>query len=139
MGRLRETSAFYPPPVHQLVEILSRANPTRRRQTGKSASVSSRMRDPSSNRAFAAVVYSERLRDVLRALESIDPRLAYILIERFGIGEREERTLHSISESLGLSKERVRQLQKEGIRKLAPLLEEWCPWKKNGNRKPNRG
>jgi len=62
----------------------------------------------------------ERLRNVL---DSIDQREAHILSLRFGLGEGEARTLQQIGRELGLSRERVRQIEKAALEKLKQALE----------------
>lgn len=58
----------------------------------------------------------ERVRDVLG---SLNPRTEKIIRLRFGIGEpHEELTLQSIADELGISKERVRVIQREAMSKM---------------------
>jgi RNA polymerase primary sigma factor len=52
------------------------------------------------------------------ALQALPERERAILLRRFGFLDGEEMTLEAIGKLLGLSRERVRQLQKEGERKL---------------------
>tara|TARA_R110001599_G_scaffold19691_4_gene75193 strand:- start:448 stop:1680 length:1233 start_codon:yes stop_codon:yes gene_type:complete len=54
-----------------------------------------------------------------RALERLNEREAYIIRMRFGIGLSKEFTLEEISQTVGLSRERVRQLAKHAIVKLS--------------------
>ncbi|MBL8816080.1 MAG: sigma-70 family RNA polymerase sigma factor [Planctomyces sp.] len=59
-----------------------------------------------------------------RADEILDHREQQILLNRFGLDEsREPRTLREIAADLGISKERVRQLQMKALDKLKELLE----------------
>ena len=51
-------------------------------------------------------------------LEYLDAREKNILICRFGINEQECQTLEQIGNTLGFSKERIRQLENEALRKL---------------------
>jgi RNA polymerase primary sigma factor len=65
-----------------------------------------------------AMVDSDLMDSVLRALDTLNPREQQILRMRFGIGEREARTLAEIGREFGLSRERIRQLQALALRKL---------------------
>ena len=57
----------------------------------------------------------EKLEDVLATLT---PREARILRLRYGLQDGESRTLKEVGEMFGLSRERIRQLEKEALRKL---------------------
>ena len=51
-------------------------------------------------------------------LGTIDLREADILRKRFGIGVEQPMTLREIGDDVGLTRERVRQLENEALRKL---------------------
>jgi RNA polymerase sigma factor (sigma-70 family) len=61
---------------------------------------------------------------LLQAPEVLDSREHQILLHRFGLGgaASEARTLREIAADLGVSKERVRQLQLKALEKLRPFL-----------------
>jgi len=70
------------------------------------------------------MVDSDNLVHVLAMLESMDPREATVLRMRFGLNDNEPRTLKEIGESLGLTRERVRQIETEALAKLATGMQE---------------
>jgi RNA polymerase primary sigma factor len=53
------------------------------------------------------------------AVERLPERHRYVLIKRYGLGDEEKATLAQLSGELGISRERVRQLQREAERMLA--------------------
>jgi len=53
-----------------------------------------------------------------RTLESLTPRERRIIELRFGLGNEYSRTLEEVGTELGLTKERIRQLEKEALAKL---------------------
>jgi RNA polymerase primary sigma factor len=60
----------------------------------------------------------DNLKHVRRMLNEIDPREASILRMRFGLDDGEPKTLKEIGEALGLTRERVRQIESEALSRL---------------------
>src|SRR3990172_3172141 len=69
------------------------------------------------------LVENDNLTHVLEQLQTMDQREATVLRMRFGLDDREPRTLKEIGETLGLTRERVRQIETEALAKLAESLE----------------
>jgi RNA polymerase primary sigma factor len=57
-------------------------------------------------------------------IDTLDPREATVLRMRFGLGDREPHTLKEIGEELGLTRERVRQIETEALKRLADGLKD---------------
>jgi len=70
------------------------------------------------------MVESDSLRHVLKMLDRMDERESTILRLRFGLGGAEPRTLKEIGERLGLTRERVRQIETEALAKMAASLDD---------------
>jgi RNA polymerase primary sigma factor len=60
---------------------------------------------------------------VQELLRKMDPREAAVLRMRFGLDDEEPKTLKEIGERLGLTRERVRQIESEALLKLSVTLQ----------------
>ncbi len=78
--------------------------------------------DDSAKNPEDELVESDALVQVQRLLASMDPREATVLRMRFGLADQDAHTLKEIGESLGLTRERVRQIETEALNKLADSL-----------------
>jgi RNA polymerase primary sigma factor len=70
-----------------------------------------------------ALVESDSLRHVLAMLKTMDSREATVLKMRFGLEGHEPKTLKEIGEEMGLTRERVRQIETEALNKMADSIE----------------
>ena len=68
------------------------------------------------------MIESDNLKHVYQMLDTMDPREATILRMRFGLDDSEPRTLKEIGETLGLTRERVRQIENVALGRLAKGL-----------------
>jgi RNA polymerase primary sigma factor len=64
------------------------------------------------------------LKTVLELLDTLESREATVLRMRFGLGETQPHTLKEIGSELGLTRERVRQIETEALSKLAHGLKD---------------
>jgi len=70
------------------------------------------------------LVEHDVLKHVREMLHTMDQREATVLKMRFGLDDHEPHTLKEIGESLGLTRERVRQIETEALGKLAEGLKD---------------
>jgi RNA polymerase primary sigma factor len=66
---------------------------------------------------------SDEGRQVLRLVDRLEPRDATVIRLRFGLDGREPMTLKKIGDTFGLTRERVRQVERQALAKLAEFLE----------------
>jgi RNA polymerase primary sigma factor len=74
-----------------------------------------------------SVEQSEEFQTIMRLLETIDERDAKVLRLRFGLEGKEPLTLKQIGQEVGLTRERVRQIELDALRKLQVQLRDDKP------------
>ncbi|MHC4259661.1 MAG: sigma-70 family RNA polymerase sigma factor [Planctomycetota bacterium] len=82
------------------------------------------LEDHSAGRPEDALVASEEKAKVLRLLDEIEPREADVLRLHYGLSGRKPMTLREIGNKLGLTRERIRQIQREALTKLYEYMNE---------------
>jgi len=111
--------------IHQIVDVLSFVMDT----SGSDASEEGQMleatlEDRSTGKPEDELVADEEKAKALRLLNEIDPREANILRLHYGLDGRTPMTLRQIGEKLGLTRERIRQIQHEALTKLYEYMNE---------------
>lgn len=92
--------------------------------------VGSFIEDESVVPAFTAIEENDRTTAIRNILDTLNDREKMVIVRRFGIGLDRAETLDEIGKELGLSRERVRQIEAAALRKLrnprrANLLKEF--------------
>ena len=60
----------------------------------------------------------EQSQELRKVLSTLSPREEKVIRMRFGIGEGSEYTLEEVGKNFGLTRERIRQIEKEALKKL---------------------
>jgi RNA polymerase nonessential primary-like sigma factor len=82
--------------------------------------------DPAAETPEDATAFRLRASDLREALAQLKPRLQRVIVLRFGLDGEPPRTLEEVGNNLGITRERVRQLETRALRELrrvAPSLE----------------
>jgi RNA polymerase primary sigma factor len=75
--------------------------------------------DEGASEVAGAVIGEMEMDWLAEAVEGLPERHRHVLVRRYGLGDGETATLARLSDELGVSRERVRQLQREAERMLA--------------------
>ncbi|MBR2586360.1 MAG: sigma-70 family RNA polymerase sigma factor [Thermoguttaceae bacterium] len=92
-------------------------------QTDSGWSLSEMVMDERNQSPEEAIVASDNLKFVMEQLELMDSREAAVLKLRYGIGGQPPQTLKEVGQTLGLTRERVRQIETEALNRLAEALD----------------
>lgn len=92
-------------------------------QTESGWSLDEMVMDDNSKSPDLEMVEADDLTHVLQLLDKMDKREATVLRMRFGLDDEGPKTLKEIGERLGLTRERVRQIESEALSKLSESLQ----------------
>jgi len=111
------------------VKIIARAvkafcSPSQMPSSEESLSLNEMLEDNKTPRPEEAVFNADELEKLSELLSEIDSREAEVLRLRFGLATDQPLTLKEIGKQVGLTRERVRQIEKEALEKLFLILSE---------------
>lgn len=104
--------------IRRAVKAMHAANQVPLGDDGEPMNIAELFVDSTSARPDQKVMRIDELRAIQRLLEVIDDREATVLRLRFGLDGQEPRTLKQVGSEIGLTRERVRQIECEALRKL---------------------
>ncbi|MEJ7816556.1 MAG: RNA polymerase sigma factor RpoD/SigA [Rubrobacter sp.] len=86
---------------------------------GDSSEIGELIEDERASEVAGTVIGEMEMDWLVEAVEKLPERYRHVLIKRYGLGDERTATLAQLSEELGISRERVRQVQREAERMLA--------------------
>src|SRR5262249_39605656 len=106
--------------IKKAIRVYNSAPQTDQPETGWS--IDEMVTDVRSKAPDDEMVDTDDLKQVMTLLDKMDKREATVLRMRFGLDDEEPKTLKEIGERLGLTRERVRQIESEALSKLSENL-----------------
>jgi len=111
--------------IHQIVRVLSSVKDAYGYDDAdEDQLLEAILEDQSVGRPEDTLVASEEKAKVVRLLDEIEPREAHILRLHYGLDGRKPMTLREVGKKLGLTRERIRQIQREALTKLYEYMNE---------------
>jgi len=114
--------------IHQVVNILASTKDVHSQDdqdgTDGEQTLEATLEDQNTGRPEDTLTTSEEKVKVLRLLNEIETREADILRLHYGLDGRKPLTLKQIGQMLGLTRERIRQIQREALTKLYEYMNE---------------
>lgn len=108
--------------IRRAVRAFNSPNAAPTTENGEPLDLADLFEDTRSQSPEDRVTQQELLQRIVKLLEDIDERYARVLRLRFGLEGREPLTLKQIGAVVGLTRERVRQIEVEGLRWMQQML-----------------
>ena len=111
--------------IHRIVEVLSSSTESiEGDESGDEQMLEATLEDESAAKPEDALAADEEKAMVLSLLNEVDPREANILRMHYGLDGKRPMTLKEIGKNLGLTRERIRQIQRGALTKLYEYMNE---------------
>jgi RNA polymerase sigma factor (sigma-70 family) len=111
--------------IHQIVKILSSVKDSSGSDGGdENQTIEETLQDQNSPKPEDTLVADEEQAKVLGLLDELEAREAEVLRLHYGLGGYKPMTLKQIGQKLGLTRERIRQIQRSALTKLYEYMNE---------------
>jgi RNA polymerase sigma factor (sigma-70 family) len=111
--------------INRIVKVLSSATDSLDGdESGEEHMLETTLEDQGANQPEDALVADEEKAKVLKLLDEIEPREAAILRMHYGLDGKSPMAMREIGKKLGLTRERIRQIQRGALTKLYEYMNE---------------
>ena len=94
-------------------------------EEGRLETLEDRLPDESAPSPYAQLELQTSISRMCKMLDQLQERDSTILKERFGLQGIDPKTLEEVGQEFGVTRERIRQIQKEALVKLRNLMDDW--------------
>lgn len=109
------------------IDRLNAQGPASSIEESETACLVARLKTAEDEGPFATALARERRTNVSRLLGQLGPREEKIVRGRFGIGEAAEQTLEEIGQAMGVTRERIRQIEHKAMLRLSKAEGRFAP------------
>jgi RNA polymerase primary sigma factor len=111
-------AGFTPERVHELFDLVEDPVSLETPVGDGESSVADMIEDISAESPDTATNDQARSAELARALDRLNPRMRHVVLRRFGLDGQSPQTLEEVGADLGITRERVRQLETRALREL---------------------
>jgi RNA polymerase primary sigma factor len=108
--------------VHNLMELLRKTYSIENSVSDDGYQLLDVIRDESSEKPFAVIDHFERVAEIESWLNALSQAERRVISYRFGLGGQEPMTLDGIGKIMGVTRERIRQIETKAILKLRRII-----------------
>jgi RNA polymerase sigma factor (sigma-70 family) len=122
IDEIAEEMSVGPQDVHNLMELLRKSYSIENSLSEDGYALLDVIRDESSDRPFSLIDQFERVTEIESWLKALTPTERRVISYRYGLGGQEAMTLDAIGKILGVTRERVRQIENKSLLKLRRII-----------------
>jgi RNA polymerase primary sigma factor len=122
LDEIAEEMNVGPQEVHNLMELLRKTYSIENSLSEDGYALLDVIRDESSDKPFSLIDQFERVTEIESWLKALSPTERRVISYRFGLGGQEAMTLDGIGKILGVTRERVRQIENKSLLKLRRII-----------------
>ncbi len=118
LEEIAQESGFSPERVQELFELIEDPVSLETPVGDGESMVADLIEDERSESPDGATAANARSAELAQAIERLNPRMKHVVLRRFGLDGRPPQTLEEVGTDMGITRERVRQLETRALREL---------------------
>jgi RNA polymerase sigma factor (sigma-70 family) len=122
IDEIAEEMGVSPREVHSLMELLRKTYSIENSLSDDGYQLLDVIRDESSDKPFGLINHFERVAEIESWLKTLSPAERRVISYRYGLGGQEPMTLDAIGKVMGVTRERIRQIENKSLLKLRRII-----------------